>query len=73
MIPETHVGATILSPADLAAFGLNELAYVRPHTLQGVDAFAIHGADGSRLAVVPTEEIAVAVILQNDLVPVTLH
>lgn len=58
---------------DLAHFGLNELAYVKPVTYGGKPAFAIHGADGSQLAVTTDQATAVAMIHQNDMHVVSLH
>lgn len=58
---------------DLAHFGLNEIAYVKPVTYGGNAAFAIHGADGSQLAVTEDEATAVAMIHQNDMQALSLH
>ena len=62
-----------LSPQDFAGLGLNQIAYVREIELEGHRGFAIHAADGQRLTVVPTHEAAIAVIVRNDLEPVTVH
>lgn len=62
-----------LAMSDLAHFGLNELAYVKPVTYSGQAAFAIHGADGSELAVAADHATAVAMIQQNDMQALSLH
>jgi hypothetical protein len=61
------------SDRDWLAFGVNEVAYVRALTVDGEKVFAIHGADGSQLAVVPSAEIAWAAMQQHELEPVSLH
>ena len=58
---------------DLMALGLNEVAYIRPVVENGQKLFAVHGADGTRLGLMPTRETAVGAMLQNDLELVPLH
>jgi hypothetical protein len=41
--------------------------------VDGNQGYAIFAADGSQLAIVPTREIAAAVIRQHDLEPVSVH
>lgn len=58
---------------DLAHFGLNEIAYVKPVTYGGKPAFAIHGADGSQLAVTLDHDTALAIIQQNEMQAASVH
>lgn len=62
-----------LSPQDFAAFGVDHVAYVRPVTIEGVDAFSVHAADGTPLTVLPKRDVAFAAIRQNDMEPLSLH
>ncbi len=62
-----------LSQNDWLAFGLNEVAYLKPATVNGQPIFAIHAADGSQLALVATRDIGLAAMHQHDLEPVALH
>jgi len=63
-----------LDAADFAQWGVNEIAFVKPTvTDEGVEAWAIHGADGTRLAVVGERDHAFAVVRQNELEPVSVH
>lgn len=62
-----------LSLSDLLVFGLNNVAYLKPVTVNGQDVFAIHAADGSQLALVASREIGVAAMVEHDLEPVSLH
>jgi len=62
-----------LSPEDFAAFGEDHVAYVKPVSVNGVAAFAVHAADGTPLTVLPDREVASAAVRQNDLEPVSVH
>jgi len=62
-----------LSPNDLLMFGLNEMAYLKPTSVNGQSVFAIHAADGSQLALVATRDIGIAAMNEHDLEPVALH
>ncbi|HYC04015.1 MAG TPA: DUF1150 family protein [Azospirillaceae bacterium] len=62
-----------LSAQDFAAFGVNEVAFVKPVLVNGTAAFAIHAANGQPLAVAPDLAVAFATVRQNDLEPVSLH
>lgn len=46
-----------------------------PDELKGSDArlYALHDADGNRLAVAPDRRLAFALARQNDLSPVSVH
>jgi len=62
-----------LSPEDFAAFGVDNVAYVKPVLVNGVTAFAVHAADGTPLTVLPDREVASAAVRQNDLEPMSVH
>lgn len=62
-----------MSPRDLAAFGIQDLAYIRPVLVEGKPRYAIHAADGSQLALAPSYELALATVRQNDMEAVGLH
>jgi hypothetical protein len=62
-----------ISPRDLALLGMNDMAYVKRVVAKDEVGFAIFSADGTQLAVVPSEELAYATIRQNDLEPVSVH
>ncbi len=68
-----------LSPRDFLRIGMDEIAYVRPVSLKGMqatdvkEAFAIYAADGTQLSVLDSMDMAIATMRHNDLVPVTLH
>jgi len=63
-----------MSTGDFAAYGLSDVAYVRPFkTDDGEIAYAIHAADGRAVAVMADREVAFAAIRQNELEPVSVH
>ncbi len=58
-----------LSEAQLAQLGLQQIAYIRPTTINGEQGYAIHAADGTPMAVAGDQEVAIAAILQHEMVP----
>jgi hypothetical protein len=64
---------TRVSPQDLIALGLDHMAYVKPVTVDGEAAYAVHAADGTEVAVMADRAAAVAAIHQHDLEAVSVH
>jgi hypothetical protein len=62
-----------ISRQQLAALGLNNLAYVKDVEVDGGTAFAIFAANGQQLAIMPDREAAVAAAWENGLAPVTVQ
>ncbi|MFO0293017.1 MAG: DUF1150 family protein [Rhodospirillales bacterium] len=62
-----------LSQKDFAALGLDRLAYVKRILRDGELVFEIHTADGDAVAALDSQDVAVATILQNGLMPVSVH
>jgi hypothetical protein len=62
-----------MSSRELALFGMQDLAYVKPVLVNGVSAFAVHAADGTQVTVLPDREIALATVRQHDLEPLSVH
>jgi len=62
-----------LSPDDLGRLGLQEMAYVKPVTVNGTHAFAIHAADGTPMALAQDCTLAFAAIVQHEMVPAHVH
>ncbi|WP_136441915.1 DUF1150 family protein [Pacificoceanicola onchidii] len=70
---------------DLSQFNSDRVVYVRPvktdelpHDVQvelaGLDeVYAVHNAEGERLAVVKDRDLAFVIARQNDLAPVAVH
>ena len=62
-----------MSAQDFLSLGLGQLAYVKAITLDGGQGFAVHAANGTRLAVLATREAAVMAARQNDMEPIQLQ
>jgi hypothetical protein len=62
-----------ISLADLAALGLQGVAYIKPMAIDDTAAFAVFAADGTQIGALPTREAALAALRENDLEPVSLH
>lgn len=65
--------AVSLTSGSLASLGLEHVAYVKPIVENAGAAYAIHAADGTRLAVVADRLVAVAMIRRHDLEAASLH
>ena len=77
----------LMSLKELALLGDGEVAYIRQLDLdsaerlfptlddapEGIDLFAVLGADGTPLALTDSRNAAIANALENDLVPVSVH
>ena len=73
MMPISADLARTFTVRDFAAFGLGEIAYVRPVTINDHPAYAVVGADGTVLTALQTREAAHGAIIQNDMEPLSLH
>jgi hypothetical protein len=62
-----------LSTAQLAQLGLQQIAYVKPVVANGTACFAIHAADGTPMALADSRDVAVAAIMQHEMVPAQVH
>jgi len=62
-----------LTREDLAALGVGQVAYVRPVTIDGMQAYSIHAANGQAMGAVASSTAAFAAIRQNDLELATLQ
>lgn len=62
-----------LSEQQLAALGVSHVAYLKPVTVNGVQGFAIHAADGTPMAVAGTRDVAVAAVVQHEMLPLSVH
>jgi hypothetical protein len=62
-----------ISTEQLAQLGMLQIAYVKPVVVNGTAAFAIHAADGTPMAIAGGLEVAVAAIVQHEMVPAQVH
>lgn len=62
-----------ISTEQLAQLGMQQIAYVKPVVVEGTAAFAIHAADGTPMAIAAGLDVAVAAIMQHEMVPAQVH
>lgn len=62
-----------LTTDQLMLLGMADLAYVKSVLLDGHEAFAIHAADGSPMAMAADRALAMAAIVQHEMVPALVH
>lgn len=62
-----------ISTQQLAQLGMQQIAYVKQVTVNGSAAFAIHAADGTPMAIAGGLDVAVAAIVQHEMVPAQVH
>jgi hypothetical protein len=62
-----------ISTEQLAQLGMQQIAYVKPVVVNGAAAFAIHAADGTPMAIAAGLEVAVAAIMQHEMIPAQVH
>ena len=62
-----------LSEQQLAALGVSHIAYVKPVVVNGIQGFAIHAADGTPMAVAGNKDVAVAAVVQHQMLAVSVH
>ncbi len=62
-----------LSEQQLAALGVSHIAYVKPVIVNGVQGFAIHAADGTPMAIAGNRDVAVAAVVQHEMMPLSVH
>ncbi|HEX3576558.1 MAG TPA: DUF1150 family protein [Rhodopila sp.] len=62
-----------LTEQQLAALGVSHIAYLKPVMVNGMQGFAIHAADGTPMAVAGDREVAVAAVMQHEMVAVSVH
>lgn len=62
-----------MSREELALFGVQDMAYVKPVLVEGVRGYAVHAADGTEMAVLADRDTAFAMLRQHDLEPMSVH
>lgn len=62
-----------MTPEQLAQLGVPDMAYIKPVLMNGAAAFAIHAADGSPMAVATERDMAIAAVVQHEMMPALVH
>jgi len=62
-----------ISAEQFAQLGMKQIAYVKPIVVSGSARFAIHAADGTRMAIAKGLDVAIAAIVQHEMEPAQLQ
>jgi hypothetical protein len=62
-----------LPAQEFVTLGIQNLAYLKPVTVNDHLAFEVHAADGTPMAVIDDRALAEAAVRQHDLEPVSVH
>jgi hypothetical protein len=62
-----------ISAEQFAQLGMKQIAYLKPIVVNGSARFAIHAADGTRIAIAEGLDVAIAAIVQHEMEPAQLH
>lgn len=68
MHKETH-----MSREDLAIFGIDTMAYIRPMIVNGRKVHVVHAADGTLLTIITDRELAFITLRQYEMEPYSVH
>ncbi|WP_158742488.1 DUF1150 family protein [Acidisphaera sp. L21] len=71
--PGTRIDVRQITQDQLQQLGVSQLAYVKPVMLNGAAMFAIHAADGSPMAVAEDRNLALAAIVEHEMIPTLVH
>lgn len=70
----SQTNARSLSQQDFLAFGVNDVAYVKPAAADDGQPFVVvHAADGTQLGSMRDRETAFAALIQQGLTPMSVH
>ncbi len=69
----TSIDIHDITAEQLGSLGMSQIAYVKPVTVNGTHAFAIHAADGTPMAVTADCATAFAAIVQHEMFPSLVH
>ncbi len=62
-----------MSVRDFAAWGMQEVAFIKRVIADNTDGWGIFAADGSSIGFAPTRDLAFAAVRQHDLEPYSVH
>lgn len=62
-----------LTAEQLAQLGVSQIAYVKPVMINGTMGYAIHAANGLPMGLAEDRDVAIAAVLQHEMIPVPVH
>lgn len=72
MTLQTH-SYSPMTAHEFAYFGIFDHAYIKPVMVNGGTVYAIHAANGSLLWCLPVRDIAIAILREHDMKPLSVH
>jgi hypothetical protein len=63
----------LMSPQELALFGLHDVAYIKRVIGKDQAGYAVHAADGTPIALLHDRALAFATVRLHDIEPVSVH
>ena len=70
---QTQSKSSLIPLQALAEWGVGEYAYIKLEKIDGKRLFVVYAADGESLVAVDNYALATAMVIQNDLMPVSAH
>ncbi len=71
--PRSDASVRAMSQQDLAAWGLENVAYIKRVLINHEVGWSIHGADGAHIGLSLDRDRAFAAVRQQSLFPVSVH
>jgi hypothetical protein len=65
--------ARTMSAADLAIWGMPDVAFIKRVAVNDEITWTIHAADGTQMGVAPSRDLAFAAVKQHELEPLSVH
>ena len=62
-----------MSAADLAIWGMPDVAFIKRVTVNDEIGWSIHAADGTQMGLAPSRDLAFAAVKQHELEPLSVH
>ncbi len=62
-----------ISAEDLAKLGVDSIAYIRKKIIDNRKVWFIYAAEGTELAYTDDENKAISLVIDNELIPVSVH
>ena len=62
-----------ITAEELAKIGVNSVAYIRQRVVDNKDMWFVYAAEGTELAYTVDKNKAISLILDNELIPVSVH
>jgi hypothetical protein len=73
LVMPVNVDIRHISAEQLAELGIARIAYVKPVEVNGTQGFAIHAANGTPMALTGGLDVAMALIVQHEMMPALVH